>query len=350
MAFTGKAWQFSALHGHLEDSLTATDAAPLPSEASPPRPGHVVVEVLYAALNPVDYKLVETPLVGRLAIPRPATPGLDLCGRVVASGSPEFAEGQLVFGRVPSAASSRGMGTLRRYAVLPASGLAPLPGGVDPEQAAAVGTAGTSAYLSLMPEKLRQQSGAKVFINGGSGGVGTWAVQLAKALGAYVVTTCSTRNVELCRGLGADEVVDYRVVDVVDGYLKKQPEGGFDLVIDNVGSETDRLYAASRHVLKPGATFVQVGVGAGMSLGTMASMTKRMVWPPSFLGGGAPKFYFVNMDNSAKLLKPIGDLMAEGKVRAVIDKTYAWDDVPAAYRHLREGHARGKIVVKVGEE
>lgn len=349
MAFTGRAWQYGAIHDTMQDSLTINDAAPLPGVASASSlgRGQVVVEVISAAINPVDYKLCETPVVGRLLIPRPATPGLDLCGRVVASASPDLAEGQLVFGGLPTAAGARGMGTLRKYCVLPASGLTPLPEGVDPDHAAAVGTAGTSAYLSLMPETL--QPGAKVFVNGGSGGVGTWTIQLAKAMGAaHVVATCSTRNVDLCRQLGADEVVDYRSVNVIDDYLKTKTRE-FDLVIDNVGDNAPPLYDASAHALKPGGTFVQVGVGAAMSPGSMAAMFKRQLWPPSFLGGG-PEFYLVRMDNNSKMLKPIGQWMTEGKIKAVIDRAYAWDEVPEAYRHLRGGHARGKIVVRVTDQ
>lgn len=340
MAYSGRAWQYSVINSKLEDALTIDDNAPL-VEPSSLGPDQVIVQVIAASINPVDYKLCEAPLVGGILVPRPATPGLDLCGRIVAKhpSNTDFAEGQLVFGGLATAASARGMGTLRQYTVLSSKCLAPLPDGVDPDHAAAVGTAGTSAYQSLTPETLKP--GAKVFINGGSGGVGTWTVQMAKAMGAQVVTTCSTDNVDLCQQLGADEVVDYRTVDVVDYLKQKGPE--FDLLIDNVGKSTE-LYDVSSHVLKPGGTFVQVGVGSSVNIGTIASMAKRQLWP-AFLG--APKFYFVNMDNNTKFLKPISDWVAEGKIKAVIDKTYSWEDVPEAYRHLREGHAKGKIVVKV---
>ncbi|KFH41733.1 Zinc-type alcohol dehydrogenase-like protein-like protein [Hapsidospora chrysogenum ATCC 11550] len=346
MAYTGKAWQYTAIASKLEDALSINENAPLVDPSSL-RPDQVIVEVISASINPVDYKLPEAPALGRILVPRPATPGLDLCGRIVAThpSSPDNAgglrEGQLVFGGIPSSVGTRGMGTLRRYAVLPTSGLAPLPEGVDPDHAAAVGTAGSSAYLSLMPETLPPD--ANIFINGGSGGVGTWAVQLAKAMGAaHVVATCSTGNVALCQQLGADEVIDYRTVDVMDYLRHKGPV--FDLIVDNVGAGTE-LYDVSRQVLKPGGTFVQVGVSE-MSAATVASMVKRNIWP-SFLG--APKYRFISMDNDAAIFRQIGEWMADRRVKAVIDRTFAWEGVPQAYRYLREGHAKGKVVIKVGE-
>ncbi|KAG8163666.1 hypothetical protein KVR01_006963 [Diaporthe batatas] len=331
MAKVMRTWQYSAIQGNLEDCLTLKDDAPVPDVASLAK-DELLVEVISASLNPVDYKIPEAPLFGRLLIARPATPGMDLCGRVVGKhpSNTSFAEGQLIFGGY---AMSNQRGTLSQYCIISSANVIPLPEGISPDDAAAVGTAATTGYQSIMPSTL--QPGAKVFINGGSGGTGTWAIQFAKALGAEVVTTCSTANVELCRGLGADEVIDYRKTDVVAG-LKARGKI-FDLVVDNVGNTTE-LYDNSQQYLKPGGTFVSVGVGPGMSVtGTFSTLFKQM----------RSGFYFVQQKNDPKFFEQIAQWMVEGKARAVIDSTFPFDQVKEAYRKLREGRTKGKIVVHV---
>lgn len=337
MAKTMRTWHYSAIHGNLEDSLTLRDDAPIPAISSL-RKDELLVEVISASLNPADYKVPATPLVGRLMISRPATPGMDLCGRVVGKhpSNTFFEEGQLVFGGY---AMINQRGTLSQYCVIPTANVTLLPEGVDPDHAAAVGTAATTAYQSLMPSTLR--AGAKIFINGGSGGTGTWGIQFAKALGAEVVTTCSTANVELCKQLGADEVIDYKKTDVV---ANLEARGNvFDLVIDNVGSTTE-LYGHSKQYLKPGGTFVLVGVGADMSLSGIASTLLKQLRPAIT---GQKGFYFVQQKNDRDFFEQIGRWMGEGKARAVIDSTFSFDQVQEAYKKLRGGRAKGKIVIHV---
>lgn len=337
MAKTMRTWQYSAIQGNFEDSLTLKDDAPIPSISSL-RKDELLIEVISASLNPVDYKIPVTPLIGRLLVSRPATPGIDFCGRVVGkhSSNTSFEEGQLVFGGY---AMINQRGTLSQYSVISMANVAPVPEGIDPDHAAAVGTAATTAYQSLMPSTLR--AGAKVFINGGSGGTGTWGIQFAKALGAEVVTTCSAANIELCKQLGADEVIDYTKTNIVENL---QGRGNiFDLVIDNVGSTTE-LYDHSHQYLKPGGTFVLVGVGASMSLsGIFSTLTKQV--RPAIMGQKG--FYFVQQKNDRKFFEQIGRWMGEGKARAVIDSTFSFDEVQGAYKKLREGRAKGKIVVHI---
>lgn len=341
MSFKGQAWQHNGIQGKLESSLKLVDN--VSHDVATLAPDHVIIEVISAALNPSDYKLPETPLLGRFVVPQPATPGMDLCGRVVGKhpSVTQFVEGQLVFGGVVSSLLAKGRGMLQKYTVLSAKGLAALPEGVEPDDAAAVGTAGTTAYLSLLPDKVK--TGAKVFINGGSGGCGIWSVQIAKAMGHQVVTTCSTGNVDTCQQLGADEVIDYKKVDVID-YLK-QKSHEYDIIVDNVGSGSE-LYNISSKILKAGGTYVQVGVGSSLGLGTAGSVFRRSA-TPSFLG--APNYHMVAMNNGTENLEPIAKWMSEGKVKAVIDRTFPLEEVPQAYAYLREGHAKGKIVVHVGK-
>jgi NADPH:quinone reductase-like Zn-dependent oxidoreductase len=336
MADTMQAWQYSAVQGKVEDSISVNDVAK--PTASSLAKGQLIVQVITAALNPVDYKFPEAGFIGRMMIPRPATVGLDFCGRVVAKhpSSTAFEEGQLVFGAY---ISLTGAGTLSQHIVIPEKFCAILPPGVDPDHGAAAGTAAITAYQSLMPDTWK--SGAKIFINGGSGGTGTWAIQFAKAMGAEVTVTCSTANVSLCRKLGADEAIDYKTVDLVSSLKEKTHD--FDLVIDNVGMD-DELYNIREVLLKPTGTFVQVGIPAAVTLSQTVSTAKKIIWP-SICGGR--KYYFVNIENSAEFFTQIGRWMGEGKAKAVIDTAYKWEDVPLAFRKLRDGHVRGKLVVHV---
>lgn len=338
MATSMQMWQYSSPVEKIEDSLTIKDQVPIPSHTTLGK-DEMLIKVITSSINPVDYKLPESGIIGRIMIPNPATPGLDFCGRVVAKNSSVtgFEEGQLVFGGFPS---HKQLGTLAQYTVVSTACCALLPEGIDPDDGAAVGTAATTAYQSLMPDTL--PSAANIFINGGSGGVGTWAIQLAKATGAKVTTTCSTRNLELCQRLGADHVVDYTKNDVVE-FLKGQG-AVYDLVIDNVGNRPD-LYDNSHLMLKAGGTFVQVGVGESMSLKGIASTLRKQIWP-----FGTPRFYFVNMKNPAEFFQVIGRWMAEGKVKPVIAAQFDWEDVPQAFRQLREGRSSGKIVVNVSQD
>ena len=329
---TMKAWQFNAIASTLEKSMTFNPKATPPTA---PKNDQTMVEVVTMAINPVDYKFVEVPVAGRMMIKRPASPGLDYCGRVVSSGKSSLKPGQLVFGRLDLPIQ---FGTLAQYTVTPAAGTVPVPDGLSPGDAASIGTAGLTAYQCIVPNV---KGGDNVFINGGSGGTGIFGIQIAKTLGCRVTTSCSTVNVELCKSLGADEVIDYKSADVV----KALSEGGtqYDLVVDNVGSPAD-LYSSSHHFLQPRGKFVQVG--ADMSLGGMASLVSRMA-RPGFLGGGKRKFEFVNIANKAQDFEQLAAWMAEGKIKTVIDQAFAFEDAPKAFEKLRTGRAKGKIIVNV---
>lgn len=332
-----QAWQYTSIKNTLESSLVLNDNVPPPDASSLPK-DHVLIEVITASINPVEYKLPETPVIGRFVVQPPASPGLDFCGRVRAKHATDtsFTEGQLVFGALCIVTKLPKFGSLGQFIVAPCSQVASLPHGVQPDDAAAVGTAGVTALQSLPQHSIKP--GANIFINGGSGGVGTFAVQFAKALGANVTTTCSTANVELCRGLGADEVVDYRKVDVV-GELKKKGQV-FDLAVDNVG--VPALYEQSGHFLKPDGKFVQIAL--------QKSMLGMLRWSllPAWLSGGQRLYQFVRVKINRDHLEQIGQWIAQGKVRVVINEAFEWEDAPKAYEKLRLGRTTGKIVVHVG--
>lgn len=346
-----RAWLYSSATGGLHKNLTLSATAAHPRPQSPPKlsKDELLVRVRAAGLNPIDYKIPELPLsMSRAMISVPASPAMDFAGTVVAHGAAvEFPvkPGDSVFGRLDPGR----FGALGEYVVAKSAGCASLPGGVSPEHASGVGSVGLAAFASIVPHVPRDlassssSSGAafRVFINGGSGGTGTFGIQIAKLLGCHVTASCSARNVELCRSLGADEVLDYTQGDLI-GSLKAKGQI-FDLVIDNIGSSPRELYTACDHFLKPSGQFVQVG--AGMSMADMGLMTSRMMLP-SFLGGGSRKFSLAVAKNKHEDLARLGEWVAAGKIKVVVDEVFEFEDAPKAYEKLRTGRARGKIIVK----
>jgi alkaline phosphatase D len=183
--------------------------------------------------------------------------------------------------------------------------------------------------------------GDKVFINGGSGGTGAYGIQIAKALGCHVTTTCSTGNVKLCESLGADEVIDYKTSNIVEALAAKGPV--FQLAVDNVGAPAD-LYKRSASYLTPTGKFVQVG--ATPNLGSLAQITSNFL-VPGFLGGGKRPYQLLMTKASADDLNQLGTWLKEGKVRAVLDEVFEWEDAPRAFEKLKTGRSKGKIVIHV---
>ncbi len=207
-----KAWQFASASPTVEKNLKLNTSAPLPAGSTSLPADRILVQVLAVSLNPVDHKLPEIPLLGRLITGSPATPSIDYAGRVVATGpiskkvsSTDLKLGQLVFGRLDRPTK---FGTLAEYTIAPRAGCAPIPSGVSVMDATCAATAALTAYQSIIP-KIKGAAGKRVFINGGSGGTGTFGIQIAKAAGCHVTTSCSGANVGLCESLGADTVIDY---------------------------------------------------------------------------------------------------------------------------------------------
>jgi NADPH:quinone reductase-like Zn-dependent oxidoreductase len=213
-----------------------------------------------------------------------------------------------------------------------------VPEGVDPVDAAIVGVAGLSAYQSIVQ---RVKKGDKIFINGGSGGCGTFGIQIAKTVGCHVTTTCSTPNVALCKSLGADEVVDYRKSNVLEAL--KASGTKFDHVVDNVGGDLT-LYWGCHEFTKPDAVYVMVGHSP--SPGNLGNSIKARVLP-GFLGGGQRKKEGFWPKLRKEDLEQIGKWMKEGKVKAVIDSRFPFEQVPQAFEKLKTGRAKGKVVVDV---
>jgi NADPH:quinone reductase-like Zn-dependent oxidoreductase len=329
-----QAWQFTTASGGLDKNLKLNHNATIPVSTS----GQVLIEVVTMGVNPIDYKIAEFPIVGRLFYGSPASPGLDYSGRVAASNGHDFKEGQRVFGRLDK---PQKYGTLAQF-IVAGREVAVVPEGVNSDIAAAVGTAGLTAYQCLRIGGAGP--GSKVFINGGSGGVGTWGIQHAKAMGSEVTTSCSTRNVELCKSLGADIVIDYSKQDLIQTLKCKGQY--FDVVVDNVGLPGP-LYREADHFLKPGCKFVQVG--ASVSLASGINILGRKFWP-TILGNGSRSWHFHDAVSSRQDLDQIGKWLVEGKVKPIIDRTVEWANAPEAYTYLKTGKAHGKILVHVESE
>jgi len=297
-----------------------------------PEDDQVLVRVAAASVNPVEWYGVTGPYFARmgqgLRDPKSTLVGGDLAGRVEAIGKDvtAFQPGDEVFGT--------GSGAWAEYAVAGEEKLAPKPAGASFEEAAAVPVAGLTA-LQALRDKGEVQPGQKVLINGASGGVGTFAVQIAKAFGAEVTAVCSSGNVELAQALGADRVVDYTQEDFT------RLEERHDLMLDIAGS---RSFLACRRVLTPEATVVLIG----------GPMTYRGLGPLPHLGGTMLKSrgrsqtvkFFVAKINTEDLVV-MKELLEAGKVRSVIDRAYPLSEAPEALSYLGEGHAKGKIVITV---
>jgi len=331
---TMRAWLWTSATGGLEKNLHLSQSAIRPGQQL--QKDQVVVQVISMSLNPADYKVPEMGMPAKLVISTPSSPGIDFCGRVVATGPAlkEFSPGQLVFGCLGRPMQ---FGPLAEYLVCPSSAIASLPPGVDPDHAATIGVAGQTAYQVLYPPKT---AGDRVFINGGSGGCGLYCIQIAKILGWHVTVTCSTRNISLCQELGADEVIDYTSTDVVQTLKDKGLV--FGLVIDMIGTP-ENLYSECHHFLRPGQPYVQVGVA---SLWSAVGRFLR----PALLGGGKRKLQFVFFSNVKTSLVQLGEWIQEGKIKVVLDSTFEFDDALKAYEKLRTHRARGKIVVHVTEK
>jgi NADPH:quinone reductase-like Zn-dependent oxidoreductase len=297
-----------------------------------PNDNQVLIKVRASSVNPYDWHFIEgKPKIMRLGIgmrkPKDTHLGGDVAGQVEAVGKnvTAFKAGDEVFGLCNAAFAEYCLGR---------SKLALKPENVSFEQAASVPVAAITALQGLR-DKGKVQPGQKVLINGASGGVGTFAVQIAKSLGAHVTGVCSTRNLEMVRSLGADQVIDYTTQDFTT--LPQQ----YDVVLDNVGT---RPLGDFRRVLKPDGKLVMIGGGGIQEQGVIGPMIrplKAMLLSPFV----SQEMGMMMADIDKNDLTILADLMQSGKVTPVIDRHYKLSEVPEAIRYLEQGHARGKVII-----
>jgi NADPH:quinone reductase-like Zn-dependent oxidoreductase len=301
-----------------------------------PADDQVLIKIRAASLNALDVYLIRDSWLGRLMFglrkPRDTRLGRDVAGEVEAVGKniTQFKSGDEVFGIC--------RGALAEYAVTPERALVIKPPNVSFEQAASVPLAGLTALQGLREGKI--QPGQKVLINGATGGVGTFAVQIAKSLGAEVTAVCSTRNVDLVRSIGADHVIDYTKEDFT------RSDQRYDVIFDNVANHS---FSERRRVLNPKGICVLAGMGGA---GTKTGEALGRIAGNLFLARGLASFtdqkfaqYTTKVSKQDLIL--LAEFLQTEKVKPVIERTYKLNDAPEAFRIFDQGHARGKIVITV---
>ncbi|KAG9253708.1 uncharacterized protein F5Z01DRAFT_622994 [Emericellopsis atlantica] len=330
-----RAWRFGR-PGQLEHTLILDTNVAKPA-ASSLKPQELLVKVSECGLNPADYKLNELGQVARLVLAYPKTVGMDFAGVVAAVGNQvnDVKVGSSVLGR---ASPLQGPGGLSEYVVAERSAVAEYAPNVrDP---AGLPTAGLTAYQTIAPYV---SAGSKIFINGGSGGVGTMCVQIGKILGCHVTTSCSTGKMDLCKELGADVVIDYKKNSVVE---KLQGAGlKFDLIVDNVGNNPSNLFSASNDYLKARAPYFFVG--GNLSFSTVTKLLYAMLLP-AFMGGARGRFRLFMTKNSQPDLEQLTAWLSDGKLKLIVDRRFPFEEAKSAMVYVKEDSPRGKVIVNVG--
>jgi NADPH:quinone reductase-like Zn-dependent oxidoreductase len=307
------------------------------------KPDEILVQVHAVGLNPIDNMIPKGMFKPIIKFELPATMGSDLAGIVVAvvSRVTRFKTGDSVFASI----FDLGIGSLAEFAVVPESAAAIKPANLDFVQAAAMPMVGLTSWQALK-EQANIKPGQKVFIPAGSGGIGTFAIQLAKYLGAKVGTTTSTANVELVKRLGADEVIDYKQQEF-ETVLK-----GYDVVLGTIrGNSIEK----SLQILNPKSRVVSLVGPPDEAFARARGMNFLMKFVFSLISGkiirkaksADASYSFLFMHPDGKQLAEIGKLLEAGHIVPVIDKVFPFNQTKEALAYLEEGRSKGKVVVKV---
>lgn len=304
-------------------------------EKPAPKDNEVLVKILAAAVTVGDLIFVKgDPFLARLGSglfkPKHQIPGKEMAGRVEAVGGnvTQFKPGDEVFGDLYVC----GLGAFAEYVCVPENAIALKPVNMSFEEAAAVAESAIVALQGLR-DKGKIQPGQKVLINGASGGVGSFAVQIAKSFGAEVTAVCSTRNLAMARSIGADHVIDYTQEDFTQNGQR------YDLILAANGYHPISDY---KRALSPNGSYVMTG-------GSMAQLSQAMFLGPWISMTGSKKMGNLSLKPNKSDLVFMKNLLEAGKVKPVIDRRYPLSEVPAALRYLEEGHAQGKVVITVAQ-
>jgi NADPH:quinone reductase-like Zn-dependent oxidoreductase len=303
-------------------------ATPVPAE------DEVLIKLYASSVNPLDSYMVGGPFfflptIGRLLKPKHKIAGADIAGQVQSVGKDvkQFQVGDEVFG---GSFGRKGLGGFAEYVCASQDCLARKPANLSFEDAAAVPVAGITALQGLRDHGGIQR-GQKVLIDGASGGVGTFAVQIAKSFGAEVTAVCSPRNVNTARSIGADHVIDYTQEDFTQSGLH------YDLIL---GANAHHSIFDYRRALSPGGVFVMVGGG-------LLRILQAALLDPLLSRVGSKKMRFFTAKMNTKDLVFLKDLLESRTIAPVIDRRYPLSEVAAALRYLQQGHAQGKVVITV---
>ncbi len=296
-------------------------------EIAPPKIGddELLVKTLAAAINPLDWKIMRGQIRFVTGLVRPSITrlGHDVCGEVIETGRKVsmFQKGDRIYAML-----GRRAGAFAEYAAVPEQNAVLAPSTLSDSEAAAVPLASLTA-LQALRDKAKLKAGQKVLINGASGGVGTFAVQIARILGAAVIAVCSGRNTEFVLSLGADSVIDYTRADFTEG------NDVYDIIFDAVAN---RSFSSCRHVLATEGIYV-----------TTVPQPKDVLYMGLKMVTGGPQAYLVMVKPIASDLQWMTTMIDEGKIRPVIDREYPLSQIAEAFAYSQQGRARGKIVITI---
>lgn len=324
-------------YGHSEKLVFGSLDAPTIGESE------VLVQIFAASLNPIDFKIRDGKLKFLRAYKFPLILGHDLAGVVseVGANVVKFKKGDRVYSRPRNGRT----GSLAEYIGIDENELALMPKNLSFIEAASIPLVGLTSWQALI-DVAKLKAGDRIFIPAGSGGVGTFAVQLAKHFGAHVITSTSKRNVDFVRGLGADEVVDYKN-QKFEEVLKN-----IDIVFDTLGG--DSLYK-SFQIIRPNGWIVSISGAPDYRLAKDLNLNFLKAWVIRLVGYKANSlakkarahYRFIFMKSSGDQLIQIGQIIENGKIKPVIDREFSFDEAQKAMDYLESGHARGKVVIKI---
>ena len=318
-------------YGEIKDSLVFNELSKPAVQSN-----DVLIEVKAAAINPIDKSIILGNLQGMLPIPLPSTSAYDVSGIVVEKGDEvsNFEIGDLVYSRVPQ----EQMGTLAEYVSVDRAAVSKKPGNISFEAAASIPLAGLTALQSLEAAGIKEDD--RVLIHAGSGGVGSLAIQYAKAKGAFVYTTTSTTNLAWVKALGADRVIDYKTED----YMSIVKD--VDIVLDTLGQNYS---LESFEVVKQGGIVISVVGPLDEVSAKMLGMSDYKL-PKALANASSDRkadYKFILMHPNGAHLNEIKSLIEDEKIRPIIDRVYPFSESVEAFTYLATGRAKGKIVVKV---
>ena len=318
-------------YGEIKDSLAFNEVSKPIAQAN-----DVLIEIKAAAINPIDKSIILGNLQSMLPIPLPSTLAYDVSGIVVEKGNDvsNFEIGDLVYARVPQ----EQMGTIAEYVAVTSAAVSKKPGNITFEAAASLPLAGLTAWQSLEYVGIKEND--KVLIHAGSGGVGSFAIQYAKAKGAYVYTTTSTENVNWVKALGADRVIDYKTEDY------KTIVKDADIVFDTLGKNYS---LEAFEVIKKGGEVVSVAGPLDEESAKMFGMAdyKLPEELDKLINAKEGTYKFIFMHPNGAQLSEIKSLVEDEKIKPIIDKVYPLSESIEAFTHLASGRAKGKIVIKI---
>ena len=318
-------------YGEIKDSLTFNEVSKPTVQVK-----DVLIEVKAAAINPIDKLIILGNLQGMLPIPLPSTLAYDVSGIVVEKGDEvsNFKIGDLVYSRVPQ----EQMGTIAEFVVVTSVAVSKKPGNITFEEAAGLPLAGLTALQSLEYAGIKEND--KVLIHAGSGGVGSFAIQYAKAKGAYVYTTTSTDNIKWVKELGADRVIDYKTEDY------KTIVKDVNIVFDTLGNDYS---LEAFKVIKQGGKVVSVAGPLDEETAKMFGMAdyKLPEELSKLISGKDASYKYIFMHPNGAHLGEIKSLVEDEKIKPIIDKAYSFSESIEAFTHLASGRAKGKIVIKI---